>query len=388
MQGCRWIDMEELKRRRHEWRELAVNGEFPSVFADPAWVMAWWRIYGGDREPWCHLLEDSDGSMQGLVLLARGLTPFSRTLTFAGDTWNGIETLICAPGREAELGASLMEALTERRNQWDIWRVQRLRVDSAFGRMLLDGENPLRAATHDLRLQPFIELPGDVATFEASFGAKERGAQRRKWRRLSELGATARLVSDPEGAVSTLHVLLNLRRQRAIALNQRHAHMDERYERFLVEVVRELLPDGAHLWTLEQDGEILASSLHFVRGSREHTYLQGIAEKHVNLSPGNSLELHAIREAIGEGRTEFELGPGRDEYKYRLGARDREFTRLVVASPSPRGRIVGASAAVDLRLRNTAAAEALRRRLGITSERAATGSSSQPVPVNKPSAPR
>jgi CelD/BcsL family acetyltransferase involved in cellulose biosynthesis len=125
-----------------------------------------------------------------------------------------------------------------------------------------------------------------------------------------------------------------------------------------------------------------------VQGPREHTYLQGIADKHVNLSPGNSLELHAIREAIGEGRNEFELGPGRDEYKYRLGARDREFTRLVVASPSSRGRLVGASAAIDLRLRNTAAAEALRGRLGITSERATAGSSGRPTPLDKPSTPR
>lgn len=76
-----------------------------------------------------------------------------------------------------------------------------------------------------------------------------------------------------------------------------------------------------------------------------------------------------MREGIEQGRTEFELGPGRDEYKYRLGARDREVVRLVLSSGSPRGRAVTGVLATDLRLRNTAAADALRRRRGLTPER-------------------
>ena len=43
---------------------------------------------------------------------------------------------------------------------------------------------------------------------------------------------------------------------------------------------------------------------------------------------------------------------------------------MVVASPIARGRLLGARAAFDLRLRNTAAAEALRRRKGVIPERA------------------
>ncbi len=243
-------------------------------------------------------------------------------------------------------------------------------MGSALARTLLDGGGALRAAAHDVRLQPFIELPDDVAAFEASFSAKERGAQRRKWRRLGELGAVARLVSDPEETASVLQVLLNMRRQQAIAHGQRHEYMDVRYERFLVEAVRRLLPDSARLWTLEHDGHALACNLHFVEGPREHTYLQGYADEHTNLSPGNSLELHAIHQAIGEGRAEFELGPGRAAYKYRLGARDREVARLVVSSGSLRGRGVSGALATDLRLRNTAAAEVLRRRRGLTPQRA------------------
>ncbi len=387
MPDYRWMTLDDLQSRRAQWRRLAAESEFPTVFVDPGWLIAWWQDYGAGHEPWLLALEDHEGALRGLAMLALRRSRVARTLEFAGGRWNGLETLLCAPGCEAQLTASLIEALSERREEWDVWRIQRLRTGSLLERELLAGDGPLRAAAHDVRLQPFVPLPDDVASFEASFSSKERGAQRRKWRRLAELGAVPRLVTDPGEITSALRSLLDLRRQRAIALGQSHEHMDARYERFLVDVVSGMLPDGVRLWTLEREGDVLASSLHFVQGPREHTYTQGIADEHVNLSPGNSLELHAMREAIGQGRSEFELGPGRDDYKYRLGARDREVTRLVLSSGTPRGRAVTAVRATDLRLRNTAPADALRRRRGLTPERGnARGPGEHPPQSARPAA--
>ena len=176
--------------------------------------------------------------------------------------------------------------------------------------------------------------------------------QRRKSRRLAELGVQPRLVSDPGEIEPALRRLLDLRHRRAIEQGQRHAHLDARFERFLLEAVRGMLPEGVRLWTLELDGRTLASRLNFVQGPREHSYLLGLGDEHANLSPGSTLERHAIYQAIAEGCTELDLGPGRDEYKYRLGAIERALARLVVVSRSVRGRIAGTSAAIDLRLRD------------------------------------
>jgi CelD/BcsL family acetyltransferase involved in cellulose biosynthesis len=382
MPRCRWMELGELEERQPEWRRLAAESEFPTAFADPAWILAWWQSFGKGREPWTFVLEDADGSLRGLAPLALERSRLARTITFAGGSWNGLETLICVPGAEIEFSDLLLAALRERRKEWDLWRIQRLRTSSALAHTLLgDGNSGLHAAAHDLRLQPFLKLPEDVERFEAQFGAKQRGTQRRKWRKLTELGAQARVVEDPEEVASTLGELLELRRSRAIAQNQRYKHMDASYERFLLTVVHGLLPDGARLWRLDLDGAMLASRLNLIQGPREHSYLLGLGDDHANLSPGNSLELHAINEAIRQGRDELELGPGRDTYKYRLGASDREVARLVVASSSPRGRAVTGLAAADLRLRDSSAAEALRERKGVTSERAR---SSGPAPQAPP----
>jgi CelD/BcsL family acetyltransferase involved in cellulose biosynthesis len=380
MPGARWTTLAELEDRQREWRTLAAGSEFPTAFADPAWILAWWRSYGAGREPWLLALEDRDRSLRGLALLACKQSSVARTLRFAGEAWNGLETLVCAPGAEAELSASLLEGLAERRREWDVWRVQRMPAASLLARTLLDGDGRLRAAAHDVRLQPFLALPGDVESFEARFGAKQRNTVRRKWRRLTGLGAVANLVSDPDELGRALKVLVELRRARAIVKGQRYKHMDARFERFLLEAVRGLLPDGARLWTLTLDKHTLATHLNLVQGPREHSYLLGLSDAHARLSPGNSLEHHAIHESIREGRAEFDLGPGRDAYKYRLSACDRDLTRLVVSSESARGHGVAQLLAADLRLRNTGAAEVLRRRRGLTPERATSRS---PGPVRQ-----
>ena len=371
MTPCRWITLDELERRHAEWHELAVNSAFPTAFSNPGWIMAWWRTYGEDYEPWCLALEGSDGSLRGLALLACRRSPLVRTLTFAGGTWNGLDSLLCAPGTEAELATLLLQKLAARRRDWDVWRVGRLPTESHLAQELLEDRGPLRASAHDFRLQPFIALPPDLQAYESRFGSKH---QRRKWRRLLDLGASPRLVCTPGEIEPTVRELLALRRSRASARGQRHGHMDARFERFLVDAVRALTPDGARLWTFEADGQTLAICLNLVQGPREHGYMLGLGDVHATFSPGTLLKRHALLEAINEGRTELDLGPGRDESKYRLGAVDRELTRLVVVSPSPRGKIVGVPATIDLKLRNTAAAESLRRRRGIIPERVTSGS--------------
>jgi CelD/BcsL family acetyltransferase involved in cellulose biosynthesis len=370
VQNCRWISIEELERRRHEWHRLAVASAFPTSYLDPAWVLSWWRAYGAEAVPWCLGLEDDAGALRGLAPLALRNSGVARTLSFAGGQWNGLESLLYAPGAETELTEGLLQALDARASEWDLWRIRRLPTESSLAQRLLGSSGSLRAVAHDLRLQPFIELPPDESQFDARFPAKQRQRQRRRWRRLLDEGVTARLVSDPTEVDSAVRALLELRRGRAITHRQRHAHMDTRFEGFLAETVRELLPDGAHLWILEADGQTIASLLNLVEGPRIHGYLIGVNELHAKLSPGRSLKRHAIVEAIAEGRTEMDLGPGRDESKYQLGGIDRELTRLVVPSRSWRGRLNGVVAGADLRLRDTAIADMLRRRRGMTSERA------------------
>ncbi len=364
MSGCRWTTLEELEQRRSEWRELLSRSEFPSAFADPGWVLAWWRSYGSGREPWCLVLEDARGSLAGVAPLALGGVGLARALTFAGDEWNGLDALVCAHGREAEFAELLTTELARRRSEWEVWRVRRLPADTQLARVLARGSGGLRAAALDMRAQPYLPLPPTLEEFDARFPSRTRNTRRRKAKRLAALGARARAVDEPAEARAALRRLLALRAARAQELGQDHAYMDERYERFLADALAGMLPHCARLWTLEAGGETLAMKLSLLAGPREHGYVVGLSAAHREASPGMGLERHAIEAAIAEGRTEIELGPGHDRYKYEWGAVDRQVARVVVRSGSARARIAAAPAALDVRLRASAAAAAIRRRRG------------------------
>lgn len=370
MSAARWTTLEELEGRRAEWRALAEGSEFPSVFADPRWVCSWWRHYGEGKEPWTLVVEDGEGGLRGVVALACERERMGRTLSFAATRWNAFDAPLWAPGAEREVAEALLGALAERRGEWQLWRIGRLPLGSALARLLLEGRGPLRAAAHDVRLQPYLELPAEMEEFEARYSGRRRTEFRRRWRRLQEQGVQARLVTEPEQAGAQVRRLLGLRRERAQALGQEHEHMDERFTRFVEDAVRELFSDGVRLWMLEQGEELLAGKLDFVVGWREHGYIAAVGDKHLKVKPGQALERQTIQAMISEGRSEFDFGPGRDSYKYAWGAVDRELARILVASPTPRGRIAGIPSGLDLRLRNTGAAEALRRRRGVTPERA------------------
>jgi CelD/BcsL family acetyltransferase involved in cellulose biosynthesis len=367
--GSRWVETAELERRRDEWRKVARECAMPTTYGDPGWLLPWWRTYGKEAEPWWFVLE-REGVLRGVAALALTRERGMRTLRFAAEAWNGIDTPVCLANDERAFVDGLLDALAQRADEWDLWRIRRLPLGSLLARRLLGGDARLRASASDVRLQPYIPLPGDVEAFEARFGGKQRSTQRRKWRKLTDLGAEATLITDADAVEPKLRHLIELRRRRAIEQGQRHEHMDERFERFIVDTVRELGPEGARLWDLEADGETLAMRLNFVQGPREHSYLLGLSTLHPTLSPGSSLERHGIFAAIEEGRREFDLGPGRDEYKYRLGGVDRELTRVVVGSPSVRGLAAGALAGLDIRLRDSSAAAWLRQRRGATPERA------------------
>jgi CelD/BcsL family acetyltransferase involved in cellulose biosynthesis len=366
----RWISQDELAERREEWSRLSAACEFPSAFSDPRWVLQWWRHYGEGHEPWSLALEDDTGALRGLALLALDGSSVARTLSFVGGRWNGLDALLYAHGAEHDLANALLTALAERQGEWDLWRIARAPVGCSLADALLGGQHRLRAAAHDVRLQPYVDLPAQIDVFESRFGGKRRTEFRRRWRRLQEAGAEMHLVSDPDEAPAAVARLLDLRRERAAAMGQSQAHMDERFDRFMTDVVRDMLPEGVRLWLLEMDGQLLTGKLNLVASWREHGYISAVSAEQLSLSPGHSLERQAIHAMIEERRAEFDIGPGRDDYKYHWGATDREVARMVVASPSPRGRLLGARAAFDLRLRNTAAADALRRRKGVVPERA------------------
>ncbi len=77
--------------------------------------------------------------------------------------------------------------------------------------------------------------------------------------------------------------------------------------------------------------EKAAAYLNFIYDNKVWVYNSALGEKFTALSPGISLIGMLIQEAIEEGRTEFDMLRGDEEYKYQLGGQDRWVVRAVLS---------------------------------------------------------
>src|SRR6266545_2549705 len=68
-------DPRRLDALHAEWSALFDAAGEPSPFLSWEWLGAWWRAFGGRREPWILEARDGAGSLAGLLLLAGGAGP-------------------------------------------------------------------------------------------------------------------------------------------------------------------------------------------------------------------------------------------------------------------------------------------------------------------------
>jgi CelD/BcsL family acetyltransferase involved in cellulose biosynthesis len=63
-------------------------------------------------------------------------------------------------------------------------------------------------------------------------------------------------------------------------------------------------------------------------GDVMRAYRVGMSNRYLEYSPGNLVALYAMNEARKAGFTHFDFGAGPEEFKYRLGAKDRPLLRI------------------------------------------------------------
>ena len=174
---------------------------------------------------------------------------------------------------------------------------------------------------------PYIPLPADFDTYLAGIDKKQRHEIRRKMRRAAENEVPVRwyLVKDESSLESEMDAFFALMTQ------------DPAKEKFLTGPMRrQMLATartalrGGWLWLafLEVGGRKAAGVFNFDYDNRLWGYNSGVDREFIELSPGWVLLSHSLQWACENGRSEFDFMRGKEEYKYRFGARDRRVMRV------------------------------------------------------------
>jgi len=310
-----------LATHEPSWRELERAGAgTPYVAFD--WLEAWVEVYRPDTLLAVTIGEDGGGTL-AVGLLERGA---GGRWAFAGYPVSSHRGLLCAAGNEAAAWQALSDWLRSERRLWAILDAEGVSADAS----ILPGAKLERVGV------PGIDLPDSFDAYLAERSPGTRKGLKQKLRRLEGAEGSVREAQDRRAAMRDF---LALHRERARRKNERHPQMDER----LLALLERLAASHAvalRPFELVVDGRRLGVSLRLDYAGTAYFYNAGIDPDAGRLSPGVTLELLSIRDAIDRGLRRFDLGAGEYRYKTDLGGVAEDRYRAVAASPSLRGGAV------------------------------------------------
>jgi CelD/BcsL family acetyltransferase involved in cellulose biosynthesis len=253
---------------------------------------------------------------------------YVRKLRFAGFGAANELGPVCAPADRDEAAAALRRVLAETRPTWDLFVGEYLPGDG--------WEDRLGAQRVSVESSPVIRLlPGGWEEYLASRSASFRQELRRKERRLAEQGFRFRTVQQEAELGPALDTLFALNRLR---WGSEASPWFAGFEAFHREFAAVALERGwLRLRLVENDEGAIAVNHSFRFGAAEWGYQIGRDPADRTSSAGPILFAHSVREAIAEGATTFNLGPGRQSYKARLATEDPGLETVAVVR-SIRGR--------------------------------------------------
>jgi CelD/BcsL family acetyltransferase involved in cellulose biosynthesis len=308
----------ELEPYLEAWRNLA--GGVPT--RSPQWLLVWWRFYRQPGDELCVLLLcEPDGTLAGLAPLYLAAAGGSRTVRLlgSGDASTNHTTWICAPGWEERIGVEVARYLSAAGGQW-----QRIWLESADA-----GDPALNATVRELARGGFlvcstplhncwqIALPPSWEEYQKRLSKIHR-KRCRKWQQLLDSGRVQmHRVADAADFPRGFEILLQLHGARwGEPGRPQGCFSDSRFRGFHEAAARELLRhDQLLLVWLEFDGRPVAVEYQFADRTTAYSYQAGMDPSIEEFSPGNLSILAALRDAIAQGRSSFDLSRGDQPYK-------------------------------------------------------------------------
>jgi CelD/BcsL family acetyltransferase involved in cellulose biosynthesis len=315
---------------RAQWDELAVASGRP--FAAPAWALSWWQHLRPEKARLRVLVVELDGRLAGVVPLhavGRVYRPIGGALAPVEPTARvGFERQV------AEAAAALLATAEPRA---ELLELGEHASGPDWAGMLSRAWPGNRAAWRWVESEapaPQVDF-GDG--FEAWMSGKSKSFRRdirSSRRKLEEGGGTFRYATE-ETLESDVREFLRLHRMRLADRGGSSIPEGEGIERMLVAVGVDLLASGRfRLLCLDLGGEVIAADLLLAAGEEVSAWNSGFDDTYRDFSPIMQCLVYALADAADRGERSMNLGPGDQDYKYRLSGSEDCIRSSVIA---PRG---------------------------------------------------
>lgn len=301
-----------------EWNRLATGTR--NVFSTWEWNSVWWKHFGGSKTLLIHACRSNDGRTVALLPLYLWRRHPFRVVRFLGHHEGDQLGPICLPTDRPAVADALNRVLSDR--HIDVFVAERLGGEEEWSD-LLSGTKLLKDAS------PVLRFPS--STWEGLLKSRSRNFReqaRRKERKLKDRhNVQYRLANEPDRLDEDLDVLFALHALRWAGTRTTF----KKYEAFHREFAACALERGwLRLWFLDVDGEPRAACYGLRFGDVESFYQSGRDPNWDQHSVGFIVFLHAIREALADGMTEYRLLRGAESYKYRFANEDHGLETIAI----------------------------------------------------------
>jgi CelD/BcsL family acetyltransferase involved in cellulose biosynthesis len=338
------------------WDDLVRAMPRPSPFLLHAWLLEWFRHYGGASELAVQAVF-RDGALVGAFPLVHKIRRGLRVARFMGGEQSSLADLLLAPSEDPTTGAALIERAS---SEHDFAELFGLGGDSRIARAAPERLHLFRRAD-----APVLELTGDWdAQYQAKVSSKRRSQYRRSLRQLEERGSVEfSLAGSREALELALGDTFRLHALRWEARGDGSGFATTTGVSFHRAALGALADqDVVRLMTMRFAGRAIAFALAFVLGARIYGYRMAFDPSFARYSPGilNLVELLGSASQEGLRRVEF-LGAA-DRFKLEL-ADDLEPLHLGLGlAATPRGHAVVTTRSSVRRLRERLKHSATARR--------------------------
>jgi CelD/BcsL family acetyltransferase involved in cellulose biosynthesis len=318
-------DATDLERWRADWDGLALQSRLP--YSSPAWMLSWW---GHVAPPDAGLRVAIVREGSHLIAIApfyfrkrNGLVDYRLLGT---GTSQQREPLLAVPD-DASAIKVLVSSIASAQPPPDLLTFEGIPANSLVPAHLQEEwpgrkrpfleRKTFRGRAH--REVPAIALEGQTYDrWLASRNRHFRKEMQRIRRRLSDHGAVFRLATSGEEVKRGLRSFADLHYARWRSRGG-SAVLNTRVEAMLEEVARQLVTQlRFRLWSIQIEGQIICAEIFVCAGGTVCSWLGGFDEEWSAKQPSIQTLIAALEHSWEFGDDRFELGPGGQDYKYRL----------------------------------------------------------------------